>query len=158
MVQLEALRYGVTLLDPDSPQIAEFDGFIQRVRDDMAARQDFLELLDRQVLATRPQGGWKPGDTGPMLQAGAWLTTTAIVSSAIAEQGKAEAAEVLRRPEVPRYFAEYLKTEEGKAKAGPFASAVVDKLTKLEEIASRDEIGREGARAMADIAGEPIPR
>lgn len=151
VAQLRSARAGMAALGAGQGLLSTIDDSIGHIENDAASREDFLRELDNIVGYAVPEQGWGPSDnTGPLLQAGAWLAGTNVVARAIVRSGKAEAADkLLRRKDVAEYFRGYVRTA-GQEKAGAVAEQLDKTLTMMIEVAEKPTLGLEDATAVAD--------
>lgn len=150
---VRSLRDGMAALGTGKAWLSEMDEAISYVENDAASRQDLLNELDGLVESSVPEEGWGPEDTtGPLVQAGAWLTGMHLTARAIVETDQPKAADkLLKRPEVAGFFLEYLGTKEGSAQSGPFRTKVASGLEDLKSIASQEHISIEDTKRIAEI-------
>lgn len=153
IANIEGLRSGLAAMGTGAGLLGTIDKAIEHVKNDTASREDFLREIDDQVSTMAPEEGWAPGDTtGPLLQAGAWLSATNLTARAIVRKGDAAAAgKLLRRPEVAAFFLDYIKSEPGNEKAGMLAGKVAEALTRLKEVSGKPELGIAEAEEIAAI-------
>lgn len=153
VAQLRSARAGMAGLGAGAGLLSTIDDSIQHVENDAASREDFLRELDDIVGYSVPEQGWGPEDrTGPLLQAGAWLAGTNVVSRAVVRSGKAEAAEkLLRREDVADYFLRYVKVEGQDKATGPVAEQLERTLIELKAVSEKPSpLGIEDAQKVAD--------
>ena len=139
--RLEEARAGMSRLGMTEGQgmLKQVDGFIQAARDETASRGDFVLALDQILQDKVPEESWAPGDqTGPLLQAGAWLAGTNLIARAVvADDNAAAAQQLLRQPEVVAFFIRYVKSE-GAAKApDAIVADLTSTLERLQAIAAK---------------------
>ena len=116
-----------------------------KVTNDALTRNELLFELDEIVAYSRPNEGFGKNDTtGPLLQAGSWLTSVNLLSQAMIKEGKTDTANSLFRHEkVAEYFLSYVRVE-GKEKV-PVGIMNTLKVTleSMIEIAKKETISKE---------------
>ena len=116
-----------------------------KVTNDALTRDELLFELDEIVAYSRPNEGFGKNDTtGPLLQAGSWLTSINLLSQAMITEGKTDTANSLFRHEkVAEYFLSYVRVE-GKEKV-PVGIMNTLKVTleSMIEISKKEKISKE---------------
>ena len=97
-----------------------------QVTNDSLTRKELLSEMEDIVSMSVPEHGFgKEDKTGPLLQAGAWLSSINLVSKAIVQENNPSAAgKLLRHGKVASYFLLYAETK-GRDKA---PEAIIQKL------------------------------
>jgi len=87
--------------------------FENGIAGDVIPREALLEEMGRITDMMVPEKKWGPEpQTGPLVQAGAWLAGVHMVASAILESNRMDAADqLLKHPEVVSYFIGYVSTK-----------------------------------------------
>ncbi|MDP6935742.1 MAG: hypothetical protein QGG40_22670, partial [Myxococcota bacterium] len=113
LARLHDVHSGLTRIGAGAGLLDYFQELIQRIENDAATRDEFLNELDDFTSMMVPEEGWGPEDqTGPLLQAGAWMEGANLVSAAIIKANKPEAAsDLLRQRAVVDYFVRYVRTD-----------------------------------------------
>lgn len=152
LANLTAVAEGMATLGASADLQKTMDTAIVHLRNDTSSREDFLVELDAAVAATDPATGWGSGDqTGPLLQAGAWLAGINLVAKAVVAKADPAAADaLLRHPEIPRYFLDYVHTGAGADKVGVFLDSVKSTLTTMEAIAKKPRLDLADAAAVVE--------
>lgn len=155
---VRGLRDGMAALGTGQAWLDEMDEAITFIENDAASRQDLLNELDKMIESSVPDQGWGPGDTtGPLVQAGAWLTGIHLTAKAIVTAEQEPAADaLLRRPEVADFFLKYLKTEQGAEKSSVFRNKVIEGLTELKALASKEHLTLADTQRIQTVSGELI--
>jgi len=151
--RLEEARSGMERLGMTEGQgiLQQVDGFIQAARDETASRGDFVLALDQILQDKVPEESWAPGDqTGPLLQAGAWLAGTNLIARAVvADDNAAAAQQLLRQPEVVRFFIGYVKTEGADKAPDAIVADLTATLQQLEVVVAKPTLTVADAKVVA---------
>lgn len=111
--RLEAVKTGMKSLGAGDDIQRTIDDIIARVKTNGVTRDDLVKELDELHGAVVPEIKYEAGEQIlPLIQAGSWLAGSNLVSSAIINANKPDAAaSLLRQPQVVEYFQKYVKTE-----------------------------------------------
>jgi hypothetical protein len=98
LASLTRVRAGMANIGTGEGMLEAFDDLLVRVANESRSREDFLLEME-SILGMRGAGrSWGPLDqTGPLVQAGAWLAGVNLVSKAILAENKPGAAQILLR-------------------------------------------------------------
>ena len=109
---------------------------------DAISAKDLLEELDNIAALSVPGEGFsKDDDTGPLLQAGAWVSGVQLVAEAIKKENKLETAEKLLRLEhVADYFLKYAKGEGSKKAPSEVRNQLISSLEHLKKLSVKKKI------------------
>ncbi len=104
--------------------------------------KDLLEELDNIAALSVPGDGFSKDDqTGPLLQAGAWVSGVQLVAEAIKKENKLDAAEKLLRLEhVADYFLKYAKGEGSQKATSEVRAQLVSSLQNLKSLSLKEKI------------------
>ena len=122
-----------------------------KVTNDALTRDELLFELDEIVAYSRPNEGFGKNDTtGPLLQAGSWLTSINLLSQAMIKDGKTDAANSLFRHEkVAGYFLSYVRVE-GKEKVPVgVMNTLKTTLESMIAISKKEQITKEDVEKVA---------
>ena len=122
-----------------------------KVTNDAFTRDELLFELDEIVAYSRPNEGFGKDDTtGPLLQAGSWLTSINLLAQAMIKEGKTETADSLFRHEkVAEYFLSYIRVE-GKEKVPVgIMNTLKTTLESMIEISKKEKITKEDVEKVA---------
>jgi hypothetical protein len=149
---LGKIKAGMVQLGAGSDIPAVIDDLADRIKNDAVSREDLVKELDELSGAVIPEIEYEAGDRSvPLIQAGSWLEGANLVSKAINDAGKYEAAgDLLKQPSVVAYFQQYVATE-GRDKA---PSEVIDQLERtlktLEEIVAKPSLGEDDVKKIEE--------
>jgi hypothetical protein len=98
LASLNKVRAGMANIGTGEGMLEAFDDLLVRVSNESRSRDDFLLEME-SILGMRGAGrSWGPLDqTGPLVQAGAWLAGVNLVGKAILSENKPGAAQILLR-------------------------------------------------------------
>ena len=111
--RLGQIGAGLKLLKAEEKLINTVKEFEQGVAGDVIPREALLEEMARISDLMAPDKKWGPTpQTGPLVQAGAWLAGVHMVATAVLEADRIDAADqLLKHPEVVSYFIGYVSTK-----------------------------------------------
>ena len=111
--RLAKIGAGLALLKADDKLLQTVKEFEQGIAGDVIPREALLEEMARISDLMVPEKKWGPSPhTGPLVQAGAWLTGVHMVATAVLESNRIDAADqLLKHPEVVAYFIGYVSTK-----------------------------------------------
>jgi hypothetical protein len=155
---LRSLRDGMATIGTGQGWLSEMDDAIVQVENDTASRDDFLDELNAMVESSVPEEGWGPTDkTGPLLQAGAWLTGMNLMAQAVVKAGDTAAADkLLRRPDIAEFYLRYIRTEEGASKASMGPAKIAESLEELRGLSSKESLSIDDAKRMVEVTDRLI--
>lgn len=123
-----------------------------RVTNDALTRKELLSELDDIISISVPgEGVGRDDNTGPLLQAGAWIATINLMGKAMLKDNKTDVANTLfRHAHVVEYFLLYTNTE-GKEKAPKgIIKQLKQSLTKMKTVSQKKDITREDIQQIVD--------
>lgn len=123
-----------------------------KMTNDALTRKEFLTELDDIISMSVPGSGiGKDDTTGPLLQAGAWISTVNLMGQAMLKDNKTDAANTLfRHGQVLEYFLLYAETK-GKDKAPKgILNKLEEILTSMKQISEKKDITREDVQKVVD--------
>ena len=108
--RLAQIGAGLKLLKADDKLLQTVKEFEQGIAGDVIPREALLEEMARISDLMVPDKKWGPSpQTGPLVQAGAWLAGVHMVATAVLEANRIDAADqLLKHPEVVAYFIGYV--------------------------------------------------
>jgi hypothetical protein len=110
--RLSKIKTGLQELNAGSDLPAEIDSLINRINNGALQGDRLLFELDELSAAVIPEIKYEADWILPLLQAGAWLEGANLVSKALKNEGKVEAAtNLLVQPQVVNYFIRYVDAE-----------------------------------------------
>lgn len=150
--QLQLIHDGLNAMSAGEGLLSTVADMKASVENDAVSRDDLLRQLDDLVGMVPTSEGVGPEDnSGPLLQAGAWLGGTNLTSRAILRSGQIEAADtLLRQKAVAEYFRGYVSEGEGEEKAGEVQDLLKTTLTRLIEVSDQETIGRADVEDVRD--------
>lgn len=142
--RLDQIGVGLRAMQAGAGLLSTLDDLTARTRGKTITREALLGELDALVSMSVPGAGVGPGDrTGTLLQGGAWLGTTNLVSRAILKADRVDAANTLLHQAAA---AEWFLTEVRGAATGrapeDILRALEGHLVSLRDIAARPDITR----------------
>lgn len=148
--RLQRLKDGFAKLGAGNDVALTIDELAKNIENDSVSNDDLLMQFDELSGVMVPELEYEAGEwVVPLIQAGSWLEGSYLVSSAIIKESQYDkASNLLRQPEVAKYFLKYVQRE-GKSKA---PDAVVQQLEKtllsLKEIADKDQISQDDVKSI----------
>jgi len=152
VTQLQMIHDGLQAMGAGEGLLSTVADMKASVENDAVSREDLLRQLDDLVGMVPTNEGVGPEDnSGPLLQAGAWLGATNLTSRAVLRSGQLEAADtLLRQKAVAEHFLSYVSEGEGEEKAGDVQSLLKISLTRMIEISDQETIGRADVEEVRD--------
>ncbi len=140
--RLQAIHSGMTSMGAGSALLTMLEELIIQVENDTASREEFLHKLDEISSIMVPEDGWGPEDkTGPLLQAGAWLAGSNLVTTALIASGSPEhAQELLLQAQVVDYYLHYVQSEGAERAPDSVREHLVGVLTGMKNLMDKSEI------------------
>ncbi len=137
--RLGIVKSGMHSLGAGGDIQATIDELSARITNDGISKDDLIKELDDMHGAIIPEIKYEAGDRAvPLIQAGAWLEGSNLVSTAILAANKPDAAtQLLRQPQVVDYFLTYVKTEGADKAPDAVLKQLESTLNKLKEIAAK---------------------
>jgi hypothetical protein len=134
--RLKDVQTGMTTLGADPRVISTLGELAGQLENDAIDREDLLKTLDEATASAQDD----LGEHGRFVQAGAWLSGSNLVAQAVLAKGDAtHAGLLLKQPDVASYYLDYVRSEDGKKKAGAdIAAALEDTLETLLTISEKD--------------------
>ena len=134
--RLAQIGMGLKKLGAEEKILKTVQEFENGIAVDVIPREALLEEMGRITDLMAPEKKWGPEpQTGPLVQAGAWLAGVHMVATAVLESNRVDTADqLLKHPEVVSYFIGYVSTK------NDAPSTVVHVLLKrLEDLQARTE-------------------
>ncbi|MDP6931439.1 MAG: hypothetical protein QGG40_00920 [Myxococcota bacterium] len=153
--RLGRIKEGMTSLGGGSDINGEIDSLVERISNDAISKGDLVKELDELSGVMVPEIKYEMGDRAvPLIQAGAWLEGAHLVSGAMKEEGKFDAAgRLLKQPAVVDYFLQYVKTEGSEKAPDQVVAKLEETLNTLKEIANKDALGQEDVETIHAATG-----
>ncbi len=155
VARLGVLKQGFIKLGAGSDLPSTIDEIIARVQNDAVSRDDLLIEVDELSGVMVPELETEAGDwVVPLIQAGSWLEGAHLVSGAIQQESKFDAAgPLLRQPEVVDYFLSYVQREGREKAPDEVVKQLESTLLKLKEIASKDTLSADDVQEIYSATG-----
>ena len=132
--------------------LATIEDLISKTKTDAISRDDLLKEIEDIVGMSIPEEGVGKDDrTGPLLQAGAWLSGINLVCEAILKENRIDASDrLLRQKHVATYYLRYSETD-GRSKA-PIAmlETLQTALRSMQSISEKQNITKEDIETVRD--------
>ena len=111
--RLEHIHIGLKAMGADAELLQTVEEFKNGIAGDVITREALLEEMARITDLMTPEKKWGPSpQTGPLVQAGAWLAGVHMVANSIVAADRVDAADqLLKHPDVVGYFLGYLSTK-----------------------------------------------
>jgi len=158
VARLRDLQTGLGALGAGEQMVATVGEVADQLENDSITRDDLLKTLDEAT------GGAHSdlGEYGRFVQAGAWLAGSNLVARAVLASFNpsaiatrfwvSNAAMLLQQPEVARYYLEYIRSEEGRAKVGSDTAEALDStLATLLEVSEKSWEGRRAREVQENV-------
>jgi len=112
-MRLAHIHRGLKALGADDSLLQTVQEFQDGIAGDVIPREALLEEMARITDMMVPEKKWGPSpQTGPMVQAGAWLAGVHMVATTVVDADRIDAADqLLKHPDVVNYFLGYLSTK-----------------------------------------------
>ena len=156
----ESLLKNLTQIESNLSKMGAGEGFVfsvtelkRKVTNDALNRDEVLLEMDEIIAYSRPSEGFGKDDTtGPLLQAGSWLTSLNLISHAILNEKKIASANTLfRHGKIAEYFLSYVQHEGGQKVDGSVKAVLEDTLNVLIEVSEKKEITKADVEQVASI-------
>lgn len=156
--RLTKLKEGFVKLGAGADINDTIDDTISSIKNEAVTNDDLLKEMDELSGVLMPELEYEAGEwVVPLIQAGSWLQGSYLVSGAIIEENKFDAAStLLRQPAVADYFLKYVQRE-GKEKApDEVVKQLENTLIQLKEIASKDSLTEDDVKAIRSSTGDVL--
>ena len=147
VARLEAIKTGLHQLGGGQDIDTTVADLVNRIQNDAVSRDELVRDMDELSGVVIPEIEYEAGDrVVPLIQAGSWLEGANLVSTAITNAGKYDAANtLLRQPEVVGYFLDYVKIE-GDAAPDEVIAKLQATLTQLKEVTAKPALTEEDVK------------
>ena len=142
---MENIHKGLKLMGAGAGLLDTIQNLISKTKSDAISREDLLKEIEEIVGMAIPEDGVGKDDrTGPLLQAGAWLSGINLVCDAIIKENRIDAADrLLRQKHVASFYLRYSETD-GQSKAPvTMLNTLQLALRSMEKIADKKTISKE---------------
>jgi hypothetical protein len=156
LARMAAIQQGLATMGAGAGLLSTARALNERFANDAVSREGLLAEVDAIVGAAVPGEGVGPTDrTGPLLQAGAWLTTANVAARAIASSGKWQASDTMfHQADVVRYFRRYAQGDGAGKAPTEFLGRLDTILAALEAVSAHDAITEADTREIEARTGE----
>lgn len=116
---------------------------------------DLVKEFDELSQVMVPELEYEAGEwVVPLIQAGSWLEGAHLVSGAVVEAGKFDAADnLLKQPAVVEYFIKYVDREGADKAPDEVVAKLRETLTTLKTVASKPTLGEADVKTIHDATG-----
>ncbi len=145
VTNMENIHEGLKLMGAGGGLLDTIQNLTSKTKADAISRDDLLKEIEEIVGMAIPEDGVGKDDrTGPLLQAGAWLSGINLVCEAILKESRIDAADrLLRQKHVATYYLRYSETD-GQSKAPvTMLRTLQAALRSMESIADKKPITKE---------------
>ena len=149
------LKSGFAKLEAGDDIPATIDDISARVQNDAVSREDLLKEVDELSGVMVSELETELGDwVVPLIHAGSWLEGAHLVSSAIKNEEKFDAADnLLRQPAVVDYFLTYVQREGREKAPDEVVQQLENTLLTLKEVANKDTLSAEDVETIHSATG-----
>ena len=156
----DSLLGNLTKIESNLTKMGAGEGFVfsvtelkRKVTNDALNRDEVLLEMDEIIAYSRPAEGFGKDDTtGPLLQAGSWLTSINLISHAMLNEKKVDSANNLfRHGQIAEYFLSYVQHEGGKKVDGSVKGVLEDTLKTLIEVSEKKDLTQADVEKVASI-------
>ena len=156
----DSLLGNLTKIESNLTKMGAGEGFVfsvtelkRKVTNDAMNRDEVLLEMDEIIAYSRPAEGFGKDDTtGPLLQAGSWLTSINLISHAMLNEKKVDSANNLfRHGKIAEYFLSYVQHEGGKKVDGSVKGVLEDTLKTLIEVSEKKDLTQADVEKVASI-------
>jgi len=142
---LNKMKEGFELLGAGKDIPSTIDELVKTIQNGATSPGEMLKDFDELSLILVPELEYEAGEwVVPLIQAGSWLEGSNLVAKAIIKSGKAgEAGHLMQQPHVADYFLRYVKQSAKGKTSDAVNKKLVETLTQLKSIASKDKISTE---------------
>ncbi len=153
--RLKRLKEGFAKLEAGDDVQRTIDDLIERLNNDAVSKNDLLIELDELSGVVVPELEAEAGEwVVPVIQAGSWLEGAHLISGAIKDAGKYEAANsLLRQPAVVKYFLKYVQREGRNKAPDEVVRTLEETLTSLEVITAKEQLTAEDVTKIHSATG-----
>lgn len=153
--RLDRLAEGLDKLGAGKDVQAEIADMKTRIQNDAVNRDDLVKEFDELSGVMVPELEYEAGEwVVPLIQAGSWLEGAHLVSGAVKEAGKIDAADnLLRQPAVVDYFIKYVEREGGEKAPDEVVAKLKETLATLKKVTSKPTLGAEDVDTIHSSTG-----
>lgn len=155
VARLDRLAEGLNKLGAGSDVQATIADMKTRVLNDAVARDELLKEMDELSGVMVPELEYEAGEwVVPLIQAGSWLEGAHLVSGALKEVGRTDAADnLLKQPAVVDYFIKYVEREGGSKAPDEVVARLKETLSTLKTVAAKPTLAAEDVDTIHSSTG-----
>lgn len=156
--RLETIKVAVQKLGGGDDVPAQIDEMKASIAAGEYTPDELIQEFDELSQVMVPELEYEAGEwVVPLIQAGSWLEGAHLVSGAVQDAGKFEAANnLLRQPEVVDYFIEYVEREGGNKAPDEVVDQLKQTLATLKTVAEKPAFGADEVATIHDATGSVL--
>jgi len=158
LARLDALKVALDKLGggDDIPKV--IDEIKNEIANGALEGNDLIRKFDELSQVMVPELEYEAGEwVVPLIQAGSWLEGAHLVSGAVAETGKIDAADnLLRQPAVVDYFIKYVDREGSDKAPDEVVAKLRETLTTLKTVASKPSLAEADVKTIHAATGDVL--
>jgi hypothetical protein len=153
--RLDRLAEGLNLLGAGTDVQATISDMKLRIQNDAVSRDDLLKEMDELSGAMVPELEYEAGEwVVPLIQAGSWLEGAHLVSGALKEVNRADAADnLLKQPAVVDYFIKYVDREGANKAPDEVVNKLRESLNTLKSVVAKPTLTAEDVDTIHSATG-----
>lgn len=158
LARLDTLKVALAKLGAGSDVPAEIDSLKSSIENGELTGEDLVQEFDELSQVMVPELEYEAGEwVVPLIEAGSWLEGAHLVSGAVKDAKKFDAAnDLLRQPEVVDYFIEYVNREGGEKAPDEVVDQLKKTLATLKQVAAKPTLGAEDVSTIHDATGSVL--
>jgi copper chaperone CopZ len=158
MQRLDTIKTAVEKLGGGTDVPAKIDELKASIATGELTPDDLVQEFDELSQVMVPELKYEAGEwVVPLIQAGSWLEGAHLVSGAVKDAGKFEAANnLLRQPAVVDYFIEYVEREGADKAPDKVVDQLKATLKTLKTVAAKPDLGAEDVSTIHDATGSVL--
>lgn len=155
VARLERLGEGLNKLGAGTDVQSTITDMKTRVQNDAVNRDELLKEMDELSGVMVPELEYEAGEwVVPLIQAGSWLEGAHLVSGALKEAGRVDAADnLLKQPAVVDYFIKYVDREGASKAPDEVVGKLRETLTTLKGVTAKPTLAAEDLDAIHSSTG-----
>jgi hypothetical protein len=155
VARLDRLAEGLNKLGAGADVQATIADMKTRVLNDAVARDELLKEMDELSGVMVPELEYEAGDwVVPLIQAGSWLEGAHLVSGALKEVGRTDAADnLLKQPAVVDYFIKYVEREGSSKAPDEVVARLKETLSTLKVVVAKPTLAAEDVDTIHSATG-----
>mgnify|MGYP000477341802 CR=1 FL=1 len=156
--RLDTIKVAIDKLGGGDDVPAQIDELKAQIEAGELTNDELIQEFDELSQVMVPELEYEAGEwVVPLIQAGSWLEGAHLVSGAVQDAGKFEAAnDLLRQPEVVDYFIEYVNREGGDKAPDEVVDQLKSTLSTLKTVADKPALGADEVATIHDATGSVL--